>query len=167
MFKTLIALMLYIVLIGTNVEAEFICSADVHYKWRRASSSENTTNGESQNEHTVYWTSIEKQAATEEAAKEMVHKVSLAERGNAERACSTTHQNLSGCIASKYSSLSSSVNSLGFAARKSIEEAIDADCKLQQGKCSGSVVSEINCRQSAEAAVQTDAEKNNKERKKR
>lgn len=170
-FKFLLALLTYLQIYGLPAEAEFICRAEVQYRWKKDeakkpqpssdSSAETTDKG---NEFTVFWTSLEKKGETEDDTKAAVIRASLPERVNAERACLNTHQNMSGCIAGKYGALTSPISSLGFAAQKAVEAAINDDCDQQQGQCLGSSVSEVKCLESVPTAA-PDAGKDPKDKK--
>lgn len=182
-------LFVYIAFAANIAAAEFNCKCEVQYRWQRSALPENkpadteatpAVKGEAAKKdgaapedksdaaedtgHTVYWMSLEAKAPTEEEARQKLNKAALNERAGAEKACRNAHENLSGCIASKYSSLSSSVGTLGFSARKSVEDAINSDCKLQQGRCLGSVVTEVKCSEKIEAKPE-EAEPESKEGK--
>lgn len=145
------------ILIPNVCFAEFICRSEIQYRWKRdselaskaSSTSTPAAEGEQKVEEnkdaTVFWAVIEVKGATEEEAKAAVNKQSFSERASADRACIAQHENLAGCISSKYSSLSSTLSTLSFGARKDMEVAISNDCKSQQGKCLGSTLSEIKC----------------------
>jgi hypothetical protein len=150
-----------------NANAEFLCQAEILYKWRKEAAAalpktdpklaKPDETPSTENELSVFWTNIEQRGSTEDDAKAKVNKQALNERAGAERACLAAHENLSGCIGSKYAALSSSVTSLGFSARKSIEDAVKTDCEKQQGKCSGSTVGEIKCSELITQAKPTEA----------
>lgn len=141
-----------------SANAEHICRTEVQYKWRteksaaadvppdpKAHKPTEAPAAAPNNELTVFWALIEQKGKNEEDAKQNATKQSLSERGAAEKACLNAHENLSGCVAAKYLSLSPSVSTLGFSAKKSVDDAIKEDCAKQQGKCTGSSITEIKC----------------------
>lgn len=159
--------------------AEFLCRGEVTYKWiKNPPPAEKTipvvgATSSPPPEITpveipplnVFWTSIEQKGATEDDGKAQVTKLSLQERASAEKTCVSQHENLSGCIASKFDSLSSTLATLSFSARKAMEEAISKDCSGQLGKCQGSALSEIKCVEVIATPAAGDAGKDGKDKK--
>lgn len=137
--------------------AEFICKGEVQYKWRAATSDNLSTKSNtaplaqatpqpsSSEEQGVFWAVVERKGATEEEAKRSVVDASIPQRSAADKACRLQHENLTSCVANKFTSLSSTLNSLTFSARRSLEEAVTSDCNKQQGTCLPSVVSDPIC----------------------
>jgi hypothetical protein len=175
--NALIGLIILLVLSAPeDLLGEFICTAEISYKWARnekkSVEAKVTPSPTPQAENpadsslSVFWTNIEKSAATEEEAKKFVNKVSLQEKASAEKDCVSQHENLSGCIASKFESLSATMSRLSFSARKSMEEAIHQDCSSQQGKCLGAAISEIKCSEKVDPkAAEAEASKDGKDKK--
>ena len=50
------------------------------------------------------------------------------------------------------------MDTLGFSARRSLEEAINTDCRSQAGRCSGVKTNEPRCAEIVAAAVPTPAD---------
>jgi len=183
--RSILLLNFFFLFLSSQVSAEFKCGAEVSYKWKSLSSSqqasapleaegtkvaaESTPSAESVNtsssERSVFWTGVEQKAATEEEGKTAVTKLALMHRAAADKACISQHENLAGCIASKYNSISASLTNLSFQARKSMDEAIASDCKNQQGKCLGTNLSEVKCSEIVTAAPAAEAGKDTKDKK--
>ncbi|NLF25622.1 MAG: hypothetical protein GX589_08220 [Deltaproteobacteria bacterium] len=140
MDKYLLALMIFTFTALPGL-ADFSCVASVSYQWKKEG-------GEPQS---VFFINVAGNAADMEAAKVQVSRLADSEKVRARDACMRQHENLSGCISAKFAAESSLLAKLGFSARKSLEEAINADCKSQQGQCLEPVVSEIKCLQTEEA----------------
>ncbi|MCO6429471.1 MAG: hypothetical protein J5J00_01325 [Deltaproteobacteria bacterium] len=148
--------------------ADFICRTEVAYRWKRSESapakpesdetpaaSPSSSEGEASPQE-VFWRAVETSGAEEEAVRAKLTEAANQEKLPALEACRREHQNLSGCIASKYQGLAGSFTSLGFSARKALEEAVIQDCTKQQGECLEAVAKEIKCVEKKEEAPPPD-----------
>ena len=137
-------LILVSTLLASPCLADFSCSATVSYQWKKEG-------GEPQS---LFFTEVIGKAAGEEAAKAQVKELADKEKPRALGACTRKHENLSGCISAKFAAEASLLASLGFSARKALEEAVSADCKAVQGDCLEPVVSETVCVQAQAAQTE-------------
>jgi len=116
---------------------EIQCSTSISYKWK---------NGDKEAKETVErWTTLRVNGATEEAAKATLQPLVDRNTKEARGQCSQLHENLSGCMSARYIALSTAYSTLGFQARKQMDEAIRSDCEKGQGQCVGVEVEEIKC----------------------
>ena len=116
--------------------AEYNCRLDITYKWKP---------GEEDKEQTVDFSQLAKSADTEEEAKTQLERLVIREKAKAAEKCKRDHQNLSGCVASKFSMMASVHRRLPFSARKSLEKAIEDDCKALQGTCLEAASTDPKC----------------------
>lgn len=122
--------------IATQAFSQTTCRAEVKFSWKKVG--EETANE-------VIWGIAEAQDKTEEDAKAALGEQIIRSKLKAGQICRKNHENLSGCVATKYSTMASVMQRLGFAARKALEKAIAADCAAQQGTCKGTSTSEPIC----------------------
>jgi len=147
----------YIVLIAfmltpTMAGAEFTCRGEVSYKWKTLTSklaADKDSPAKESEERVVAVGSIERRAPDETAAKGALVAPLERERSRALDLCRVEHENLSGCIANRFGASVGVLNTLGFSAKKALEEAITGDCRVAQGACTEVLVSEITCKESA------------------
>ncbi len=152
-------------LFGLTFTAEFalaqaVCSSEVTYKWKKAESEEST----------IHWSLLEQAAVDEASARGKLSAFVVREKKRASEACRELHENLTGCISSKYGSAKDQMASMDFTLRKDLEGAIAADCKQQQGKCREISASEPKCVDKGKEAAAADAgkkEEKGKEKKKK
>lgn len=123
-------------MVTPSVSAEFLCRSNVSYSWQR---------DKEMTKIMVFVGSFEAKGADEAAAKAALAERVDREKPKGSEMCLKEHENLTGCIASKISSLSTTMPGLTFSARKLLEDSIGADCKLQQGKCAETVSSDPVC----------------------
>lgn len=117
--------------------AEFVCESEVSVKWHKADE-------EKEVESKVGV--VTGKGATEEKAKKSLAGALTKERSKALKNCKSEHENLSGCISSKYASLGPTVHQLDFAQKKSIRDAIATDCTARQGSCVSAEATEAACK---------------------
>lgn len=134
--------------------AEFHCEAALSYKWRK--DKEEVANEE-------FFSSVEEKGADEVSAKDALTRKIAREKSRAKEECKREHENLSGCIAAKYAAIASVLSSLGFSARKAVQDAIASDCTSIQGVCSQVVSSEPVCKELAVAGGEKSGEEGAKE----
>lgn len=149
-----------ITLAPLQLHADFICGAEVSYKFERGNGEKGGDNkeGEKTAEET-FFSKVHKKGATEEATKKLVAEALVAEKSKARERCRQDHENLAGCISAKYSLFAGKAAGLTFSARKTLEEAITKDCTKQQGHCLESAASETTCEEEVKPVTEGDAAK--------
>ncbi|WKZ57498.1 MAG: hypothetical protein QY326_02205 [Bdellovibrionota bacterium] len=100
----------------------------------------------------------EAKGASQEEARQGTLKLLEASQARALESCRSKHENLSGCVAAKMSSNTTLMNSLGFAAKKALQDAIVEDCKHQSGACSLVKIEDPKCSVIETAPIKTEAE---------
>lgn len=144
MRKVLLLLSCSVVLDAQIARADFVCSSDVTYKWKEEGVGTPAA-GSANSEKAVHFSITDAAGDSEEAAKAKLSPLLIAAKARAALACQEEHENQSKCIATKYSAMSTVVNSLSFSARKELEESIISDCKKSQGKCLEASSSDPKC----------------------
>lgn len=129
-------LLFNLALLSTGALADFVCSADVSYKWKRA---------DEEKEQETNWAHLRHTAKDEEEGKAGVAEAGIREKVKAEAACKSDRENLAGCIAGKQAAMSAVSQNLGFSSRKALDDAIVKDCKQRQGTCLGAALGEAKC----------------------
>ena len=143
------SVLLLIILFPQIAFAEFRCTSEVKYRWKKTEGPEVSS----------FWATVQQRGATEKEAREATKGFADRERGRARDACVRQHQNLSGCITSKMASYQEAMQNLPFSARAKIEESIVSDCERSLGNCVGVDVSEPACEDLAPPpAVEEDEE---------
>lgn len=115
--------------------AEYHCIAEVSYKVKK-----------SDQELDVHWLSANSVGSDENEAKSKLDIIAAQEQKKALEGCRKNYENLSGCVASRFASVSRTYNQMSFNARKNMEEAISNDCKTAQGECLGASTTKITCK---------------------
>lgn len=133
------------------VEGTYSCRSEIRYSWKASPEAGNLTPAPQQGasdakDIEISFAMVEASAKTNEAdaKKALLQRVS-AERANASNRCRHEHENLAGCISTKYTSMASILNALSFAARGELEKAIAEDCGKQTGRCVSTTSSEPEC----------------------
>jgi hypothetical protein len=148
--------------------AEFVCSAEVYYKWVKAAVSQsdeparpkNGAGGEvvtpphdrpgsSQAPSQVRFASVERGGGDEAAAKMALNIELGRQKARASEKCKRDHESFGECLATKLSVKATVLNSLSFSARSQLEQAITEECQAQQGTCMSVESSEPVCREVA------------------
>lgn len=124
-----------------------ICRSEIRYSWKAA--------GEDSTPLDVSYAIIETRGDSEVEAKAALSRRIAAERSAASNRCRHTHENLAGCISTKYASMTSILNALSFSARGELEKAIAQDCGKQTGRCVSTASSEPECFTEAGAEEKT------------
>jgi len=143
----LLLLCLCLLLLVANLHvatAEFECSSEISYKWKRQTE-----------EMTVYVETVFKKGADEESAKRALDTLSKAKEGKALKLCADIHENQAGCLAARTSVHSQVLSLSSYAVRKDIQKAIQDDCQKQSGECRGVLRSDAACKEIV-AAVAAD-----------
>ena len=89
----------------------------------------------------------------EAKAKAALIKSSMRQIEQARSECRERHENVAGCIATKFQTKASTMRGFDFSARKALEKAISADCEVQRGICKKAEASEPVCSEIIVAAV--------------
>lgn len=121
-------------------------------------------------ENSVYLAVLEGNGADEPAAKAAVQKESGRQIERVREECRVRHENVGGCIASKFQTNAATIKSLGFQARKALEDALQKDCESQRGICRKVEVTEPVCHEIVVKAVESvspEAEAKGKDDKKK
>lgn len=154
---TLFSLALIIMSAATLAHAEWLCRQEINMKWKKDKEEVGSQ---------VFFTSVEAKGADEAIAKANLNSVLGSEKAEAQVHCKKYHENLSGCIAAKYASMSSTLSTLSFSARKAVEDSVAKDCDAQQGKCSIEAVDPVCAEIKSPDAVAATAGKKEEKAKK-
>lgn len=166
------------------VAADFSCSSDIRYRWKAQNQNEGvqqpkkgaaptatpeTAEAAEPNGSDVFWGTVEGTSATEDEAKAKLTDLLNKERARADAACRDLHENQTRCIAGKYGQSAGVLSMMSFSQRKEFEKSIISDCENSSGKCLGSSISEVKCREVKSAVEATPApeEKKGKDSKKK
>jgi hypothetical protein len=141
LIRALVATTLGLLINSPSARAQVICKSEITYSWKRGNDPEST----------IYFSSLDESAATEELAKAALTARIPREKLRASEACRKLHENLSGCIATKLQT-GGSFSELSFSARKAVEEAAKRDCDGTSGKCTAISSSTPTCIAPAGAA---------------
>ena len=179
--------------LASRAAADFSCASDLNYQWKVIATSvvktapapakpgapqaapapaEGAPADAVPSENTVFWSSIEATADTEENAKVQLADKINKERSRADGACRDAHENQTKCVSGKYSQNASVMSTMSFSQRKEFEKIIAADCVETAGRCLGSKATEAKCRElkkadDAAAAKDAGADKKGKDAKKK
>jgi hypothetical protein len=132
--------------------ADVRCRVDVSYKWAKSpptdtgatpSAAPATPGPESQ----IRFAFLEKTAADEKVAKEALMAEVNRAKARASESCRRDHENLAGCVATKFAVQGGVLGRLSFSAQKRLEAAIEADCRSQVGTCTEILSSDPVCEQ--------------------
>ena len=138
----------FLVFVST-CSAEFLCRQSVSYQWVKGKEDKGTE---------VHWITIEAKGKDEADAKSALDEPLTRERKKAKEACQKEHENLAGCIATKYTALGPTLERMGFSQRKGVEDAIQSDCQIHQGTCREVSLGELQCSELAAAPAAGTAE---------
>lgn len=133
------------------VEGTYSCRSEIRYSWKASPAAGDLTPAPDKGttdskEIEISYAMVEASAKTNEAdAKKALQQRVSAEKANASNRCRHQHENLAGCISTKYTSMASILNALSFAARGELEKAIAEDCGKQTGRCLSTTSSEPEC----------------------
>jgi hypothetical protein len=128
--------LILIIALAPAAFGEVICSSDLSYKWTRKEGSD---------PESVYWKTFEARGAVEDDVKRGLGSVIDDYRSRALEMCKKEHENLSGCVSTKYTALANTLQQASFSARKSLEFAIAQDCQRQTGICGLVEAGEYKC----------------------
>ncbi len=151
----------FLVFMTDAAHADFTCAADVSFKWQqdaeqppapvKADEKSPPAPAATSQPEDSFWARVEVKGKDEAQSKGALGERVVAEQAAAMRECRKQHENLAGCIGSKYYAMGSVLNTLGFTARKNLEDAIRSDCEKRQGKCLGASAGEAKCQEIVKA----------------
>lgn len=95
----------------------------------------------------VRFASITRTGADEEGAKASLLLEVNRQKGRAAEHCKRDHESFGDCLATKLSTKAGVLNSLSFATRSQVEQALTQECQAQQGTCLGVDSSGPICRE--------------------
>lgn len=154
-------------LFASPVRADFICSAEIAYKWERrgieareddAIPSKDNKNGlatppvsvtpePAQAPSQVRYATVERGGNDEVTARTLLGVELGRQKARASDRCKREHESFGECLATKLSVKGSVLNSLSFAARTQLERALTEECQGQQGTCLSVESTEPVCRE--------------------
>lgn len=157
--SALVALALLITMAAVPIKAaaEFSCKSTISYKWKKSKGDEGAE---------IMFAAIERRGADEAKAKSLLNGALDKIKADAFESCKKEHEDLASCISNKYTSYGSTLHSLGFGARKALEDAIASDCAAQEGSCLPPVSGEPKCEEVASADAGKEGKKDEKGKKK-
>ena len=153
-----------------TASADHICQTTISYSWilkQALAVSPGIPEGEGVKEpavaattpevkQTVHFGIVERGAVSIDDAKAALQKIVERWKVRASEVCSRDHESVSSCTAVKLESHASTLNALGFSARRELERSISQDCESQQGRCVEVLSSEPICREVVVAAAKDD-----------
>lgn len=156
------------VLPNRDVWAEFVCSTDVSYTWAKTPAEKpaavetdmamppgghpkaappSAPPAEPTPKPTIIrFAGVQRYGLDEGGAKANLQIEVNRQKARASEACKRDHESIGDCMATKLSTKSSTLNSLGFSARAELEKALTRECSEQQGVCLSVESSEPQCR---------------------
>lgn len=146
----------FIVFPVREVLSESLCTARISYSWQPQVEKETSTDADgktaeeslgsaSSESLEVSYGVVRRRGETEEVARELCREGLEAKKAEALKACRDLHENLSGCISGKFTTMSALLKQLDFEARKELEASIATDCRKNSGRCLKSEASEVEC----------------------
>lgn len=150
------------------------CVSEVSYRWSSDSSGvvaapsptaqSDSKEGQSNlapSGNAIFWARLTASGGDEVKVRAALAEKVTREKVRASDSCKRLHENTAACISTKHSALSATIQAQGFDARKKLENAIQADCEMQRGKCLEILSSEPACvvSKKEEVAEVTDAAK--------
>jgi hypothetical protein len=103
------------------------------------------TRGEEEKPETIVYSQEEASGDEEERVRQALSRKVILTQQEALKLCKDRHENLSGCVASKYTALGGLLQQMQFSARAQLQSAIEADCKKQLGRCGLGNAPELQC----------------------
>ena len=159
-----------------ELRAEFVCSTDVSYTWAKtppekpapvdadpsmppgghskgASPTAPPPAEPTPKPSIIRFAGVQRYGLDEAGAKANLKIEVNRQKARASEACKRDHESIGDCMATKLSTKSSTLNSLGFSARAELEKALTRECSEQQGVCLSVESSEPQCRDLTPAKV--------------
>lgn len=116
--------------------AQVTCRATVEYLVTRA---------EEEKPETIVYSQEEASGDDEDRVREALTRKVILVQQEAIKSCKDRHENLSGCVASKYAAVGGLLQQMQFSARAQLQSAIESDCKKQLGRCELGNAPELKC----------------------
>ena len=142
LFNTCLLLML----LPGIAAADFVCKSQLSYKWKKE---------KAEQEESVDVGLVEAVGKDQAQVKARLEDMLPESKAQALQNCKKEHESVAECLADKFAAMASVLNSMRFEARKSLEQAISADCELRKGLCTTASSSEIVCAEKVTDAVGT------------
>jgi hypothetical protein len=141
---------------GTAASADFRCKVDVGYKWVKSpvtapDATPAATTPSPGPESQVRFAFLEKTGPDEKTARDALIVEANRAKAKASEACRRDHENMAGCLATKFTIQGAMLGRLSFSAQKRLEDAIEEDCRSQVGTCASVSSSEPVCEQVGQA----------------
>lgn len=114
-----------------------VCKTNVSYTWKRSK--------EAVEEEEVFVKKLEAEGADPEETNKNLEALLAKAKSEAVDICRGSRENISGCIAGKYTSLAPIFQQMEFSSRKKLLDAIDTDCKAVTGICGAAKSSTPQC----------------------
>lgn len=150
-------LIIFVSVWSSSVLAEASCETSITYKWQKSP----------EEVFEVFWLKIKTNEASEDEAKKKIEALIDKQKIRAMVECRRQHENLSGCIGTKYESATAILSRMGFTAREELEKAIGEDCRAVQGRCDSVHASEVKCEVEAVAHEEGEGEEKKEEKGKK
>ena len=151
-------------MVAASAHAEFVCSTDISYTWAKppppkpphvdpdmtgaaGHAKASPPPAEPTPKPTlIRFAGVQRYGLDEAGAKANLQIEANRQKARASEACKRDHESIGDCMATKLSTKSSTLNSLGFSARAELEKALTQECTDQQGVCLSVESSEPQCR---------------------
>ncbi|MBX7136572.1 MAG: hypothetical protein K1X83_01215 [Oligoflexia bacterium] len=128
------------------LSADFVCKSQLSYKWKKE---------KAEQEETVEVGLVEASGKDQAQVKARLEDLLPESKTQALQNCKKEHESVAECLADKFASMASVLNSMRFEARKSLEQAISADCEIRKGLCTTAASTEIVCAEKISEAAGT------------
>lgn len=141
------------------LHAEFRCESTITFRIKTIPVPGPKSNGDKNSEtaqpqeHEVNYALVDAIGADEAVARTALLKNLARERSRARDACQKRFETYSDCVASKFEANYTTLRTLDFAARKLLQESIQAECQHQQRVCGEPISSEPKCAEVVKAAA--------------
>ena len=142
-----------LLLIAPLAQAEFRCSSEIVFAVAPLGGGAPAAEGGKAEGRKTYFSTIEAKGESEPAAKEALAKLVAPAQEKAMAQCRKSYENNAECLAVKYKSLESLLQSLDYKGRAELQKAITSDCAAQSGKCVEASAGETKCHEVVAAAA--------------
>jgi hypothetical protein len=153
-----------------SVLPESFCTTRISYFWQPQTENESPVDadkkladeslgGGAPESLEVAYGVVRRTGDTEEVARELCREGLEEKKAEALKECRELHENLSGCISGKFTTMSALLKQLDFEARKELEASIASDCRKISGRCLKAEASEVECSGAAAREGEDDTKK--------